>query len=108
MRDGDYLRLSSGRWGRVTFSEATLQLGVRLHHATGSVVVSESAPMETAEGVCVSAPYTKGLLIKHRTLGATRILDVEPVGHVWVQHITCEDDCFLVGDLSHHNMKPVN
>lgn len=105
---GDLLLLSSGRWGRVSYSEAKLQPGVRVTGADGSTITcSASAPLETAEGPCVPAPYVAGLMLKHRRAGVMRVADVADVGAIWVQHITCEDDCFWVGDWSHHNLKPM-
>ncbi|SEJ56193.1 Putative phage tail protein [Frateuria terrea] len=107
VRVGDDLLLASGRWGRVSYSEAKLQPGVRVVGLDGSsIICSESAPLETADGLCVRAPYTRDLVLKHRTAGVMRVAEVFDVGDILVQHITCENDCFWVGDYSHHNMKP--
>jgi hypothetical protein len=107
VRVGDRLLLSSGRWGLVSFSERRQQPGVRVVGADGSsITCSASAPLETAEGPCVVAPYTRGLVLRHRTHGVMRVAEVFDVGDIWVQHITCENDCFWVGDYSHHNRKP--
>lgn len=104
---GDDLLLASGRWGRVSYSEAKLQPGVRVVGKDGSsITCSASAPLETADGPCVLAPHTRDLVLKHRTAGVMRVTDVFDVGEILVQHITCENDCFWVGDYSHHNMKP--
>jgi hypothetical protein len=109
VRDGDYLLLSSGQWGRVTYSETKLQPGVRVVGTDGSsITCSATAPLETAEGPCVLAPYTRGLVLRHRLVGGMRVADVFDAGDIWVQHITCENDCFWVGDYSHHNLKPGN
>jgi hypothetical protein len=109
VRVGDYLLLSSGRWGRVTYSEAKKQPGVRVVGADGSsITCSASAPLETADGPCVTAPYVRGLVLKHRRAGVMRVAEVFDAGDIWVQHITCENDCFWVGDYSHHNLKPGN
>jgi hypothetical protein len=106
---GDHLLLSSGRWGPVTYSEAKRQPGVRVVGANGSsITCSASAPLETAEGPCVTAPFVRDLVLKHRTAGVMRAAEVFDVGEIWVQHITCENDCFWVGDYSHHNLKPGN
>lgn len=109
VRCGDYLLLSSGRWGLVTYSEAKVQPGVRVVGADGSsITCSASAPLETAEGPCVLAPYVHGLVLKHRRAGLMRVVEVFDAGEILVQHITCENDCFWVGDYSHHNLKPGN
>jgi hypothetical protein len=106
---GDDLLLSSGRWGRVTYSETKQQPGVRVVGTDGSsITCSASAPLETADGPCVTAPYVRDLVLKHRTAGVMRVAEVFDVGDIWVQHITCENDCFWVGDYSHHNLKPGN
>jgi hypothetical protein len=107
VRCDDYLLLANGHWGRVTHSVAKLQPGVRVTGADGSAITcSESAPLETAEGPCVPATHVRGLLLKHRRTGVMRAANVEDLGEITVQHITCENDCFWVGDYSHHNLKP--
>lgn len=107
VRAGDHIWLTRGRWGLVSYSEAKLQPGVRVVGHDGSAITcSASAPLETAEGPCVPADEVQGLVLWHRREGVMRIHDVIDLGDIWVQHITCEDDCFLVGDYSHHNMKP--
>jgi predicted phage tail protein len=109
VRSGDYLLLSSGRWGLVTYSEAKLQPGVRVVGSDGSTITcSASAPLETAEGPCVLAPHVRGLVLKHRRAGVMRVAEVFDADEILVQHITCENDCFWVGDYAHHNAKPPN
>jgi hypothetical protein len=109
VRVGDHLLLSSGRWGLVTYSHARQQPGVRVIGVDGSsIICSESAPLETAEGQCVPAGEVHGLVLKHRSAGVMRVAGVEFIDSIWVQHITCENDCFWVGDYSHHNLKPLS
>lgn len=106
-RVGDYLLLSSGRWGFVSYSETKLQPGVRVVGSDGSTITcSASAPLETVDGTCVCAPHVRDLVLKHRRAGGMLVAEVFDAGDIWVQHITCEDDCFWVGDYSHHNLKP--
>jgi hypothetical protein len=71
------------------------------------------APLELAGGGQVLAPDSKGAHIRVLypvPVLADHVESVEPIGEQWVQHITCEDDFFMVGDdpdhlLSHHNLK---
>jgi len=104
---GDDLLLFDGRWGRVSYSERKSQPGVHvIGEDDSSITCSESAPLETDDGPCVRAADVEGLSLRHRRAGSMRIKAVIPLGPIWVQHITCEDACFVVGDYSHHNAKP--
>lgn len=104
---GDYLLLTTGRWGWVSYAEAKLQPCVHVTGEDGSTITcSTSAPLETDDGTCVPAPSVDGLMLRHRESGVMRIDDVAEIGDAWVQHITCEDACFWVGMYSHHNSKP--
>lgn len=112
---GDYLLLSSGRYGRVSYSQPALAPCVRVQCAVpmASLTCSVYAPLGLAGGGQVLAPDSRGACIDvlypapQRT---DRVEGVENAGERWVQHITCEDDFFMVGDnpdylLSHHNLK---
>lgn len=104
---GDDILLFDGRWGRVSYSERKSQPGVHvIGEDDSSITCSESAPLETDDGPCVRAADVEGLSLRHRRAGSMRIKAVIPLGPIWVQHITCENACFVVGDYSHHNAKP--
>lgn len=113
--EGDELLLTSGQWGRVSHSRAVLQPCVIVQDAEGfALSCSRSAPLGREDGTQVLAPDAAGELIESRTgvvKGASRIAIVRDIGDQWVQHITCENDLFWVGDepgrlFSHHNLKP--
>ena len=113
--EGDELLLTSGQWGRVSHSRAVLQPCVIVQDAEGfALSCSRSAPLGRSDGSQVLAPDAAGELIESRTSivkGASRIAIVRDIGDQWVQHITCENDFFWVGDepgrlFSHHNLKP--
>jgi predicted phage tail protein len=112
----DYLLLTSGAWGRVTYSNRVLQPGVRVYDRDGhTLTCSRSAPLELAGGAGITAAHAKGHSVRVRHAGATRLAQIaqtEDVGALWVQHITCENDYFWTGDFptflfAHHNLKPI-
>lgn len=109
VRLGDLILSPRGRWLLVSYSEAKLQPCVRVTFEDGEArVFSTSAPLEDADGNEVLAPLVNGRVLRHRTSGSMRVVDVHDAGEQWVQHVTAENDYFLVGNFSHHNLKPIN
>lgn len=114
VRAGDRLLLADARWGVVTYSQPRLTQGVRVRGEDGgSLTCSTTAPLGLLGGGSVLAPDSAGQRIRtKRAAGdSDRIVAVQPLGEIWVQHITCEDDFFWTGDnkdclFSHHNLKP--
>lgn len=113
VREGDHLLLTSGRWGRVSQSRPAMAPAVRVVGQSGfSISCSKSAPLGTDSGQPVKAAKANGAVILARSalISCDRVGEVEDLGEQWVQHITCEDDFFWVGDdplclFSHHNLK---
>lgn len=112
---GDELLLTSGDWGRVSHSRKVLQPCVQVRDENGfTLSCSSSAPLGRTDGSQVLAPDAEGELIESRTgmvKGSSRVAGVRDIGEQWVQHITCENDFYWVGDqtdrlFSHHNLKP--
>ncbi|TPG50675.1 hypothetical protein EAH75_04345 [Rhodanobacter glycinis] len=112
---GDYLLLTSGRWGLVTQSAPKLVPCVRVTNTVGySLCCSRTAPLGLEEGAPVLAPEALDEYVMSRAghwIDGIRINAIDDIGDRWVQHITCEDDFFWVGDdpeclFSHHNLKP--
>lgn len=112
---GDYLLLASHRWGLVTHSRPALTPCVRVQCGVpmATLTCSTHAPLGLAGGGQVLAPDAKGAhILVHYPVPqlVDQVEDVVDVGERWVQHITCQDDFFWVGDdpdhlLSHHNLK---
>jgi hypothetical protein len=117
---GNYLRLTDGRAGRVTYSKRKASPRIRVADEYGrSLTCSPSAPLELAAGhfgECVLARSSEGAIVRVLypvPMLATRIASVEDAGTGFVQHITCENACFWTGDdldhlFAHHNLKPGN
>lgn len=116
---GNYLRLTDGRAGEVTYSQRKPALRVKVFDENGATLIcSRSAPLELAgsAGECVLAPDATGCQIKARE-GCVKfdpiVWKVEDAGPGHVQHITCQNACFWTGDdpgylFGHHNLKPIN
>jgi hypothetical protein len=108
VRVGDSILSSRGRWLLVSFSETKLQPCVRVTFADGEArVFSTTAPLEDAEGNAVPAPLVNGHTLYHREKGSMFVAEVHYAGEQLIQHITAENDFFLVGNFSHHNRKPL-
>jgi hypothetical protein len=108
VRVGDYVLSPSGRWLQVTHSEPTLQPCVRVTFEDGEArVFSATAPLQDSTGRPVLAPFTQGRVLRHRDAGSMRVAAVRDAGVQWVQHITAENDYYLVGNFAHHNRKPL-
>lgn len=111
---GDFIRLVSGRWGRVSHSQPQWEPCVRVDDASGGTLsCSISAPLGRADGQSVLAPESLGQSITTMIdshVSADVIVHVQPLGERWVQHITVENDFYWTGDApahlySHHNRK---
>jgi hypothetical protein len=99
---------------RVSYSKTAWEQGYRLTAANAvELTMSKTAPMPTPGGALVLAPDMLGLeTITNRDgiTGWSRIISVEYVGLIEVQHITAEDGVFLAGNypdmfMGHHNIK---
>ena len=119
VREGDELRLMSPgsgaqRWGKVTYSKIETADSVRLITENGVVLsCSKTAPIGLANGGDVLAEFALGHRVALNdlgTYGSSRVVKVEALGSLLVQHITCENEFFLAGDIqgrsfTHHNKK---
>lgn len=113
VRVGDFLLLSNGAWGEVTYSEAALQPCVRVVvQGHGTLGCSASAPLKARDGAPRAAD-AKGrhVLILRNEPSHAVVTEVCDLGEQWVQHITCQNEFYWVGDskdclFAHHNMKP--
>lgn len=101
------------RLARVSYSKTGLAQCVRLKTANGVwLTCSTTAPIATTDGY-VSAPDTLGFYVytlRDGQFATSEVIYVQPLGVREVQHITCEDSCFLAGDIKgaymgHHNIK---
>lgn len=115
IRAGEFILKVDGEWGLVTYSERKMTSCVRVVAEEGrSLSCSRSAPLGLVLGGSVLAPDARRHLLAELTpegVSAALIARVEDLPDQWVQHITCEDDFFWVGDhptslFSHHNLKP--
>jgi hypothetical protein len=119
VRVGDELRImnpktGAKRWGQVSHSETTQFDGVQIATESGiTLTCSTSAPIGLADGGSAQPAHLEGRLVAvddHGTFRVEAVTSVKSVGIIDVQHITCEDDFFLAGDvegrsLAHHNKK---
>jgi hypothetical protein len=114
IRVGDYIRLVSGRWGRVSHSEPRWEPCVRVHGTSGgSLGCSVTAPLGTPDERSVLSVDARDLAITALLMGqqGTDVIErIDMLGRQWVQHITVENDFYWVGDrtthlYSHHNRK---
>jgi hypothetical protein len=99
--------------GIVSYSEPSLQESVRVVTQSGaSLNCSLTAPLPTTEGLLL-APDVLGkfvAIMMNDIASWDEVISVEPIGKIWVQHITVGDNCFWAGDSSnafilHHNIK---
>lgn len=117
---GDYLVVVDPitlqrRAGQVTYSQAAEVEAVRLRTECGvELTCSRTAPIPTLSAAFMLAPDMLGLetlVSRNGELAWSRVVDIIDVGLHRVQHITCENACFLAGDeagrfMLHHNTKP--
>jgi len=103
------------RWGRVSYSVRRRHECVRFKTAHGTeLTCSTYAPIGLVDGGNVLAPHAQGCWIATRDQDGwlpDEVVSVTNVGEQDIQHITCEDDYYLAGDLvgryaAHHNLKP--
>lgn len=121
---GDWLRDTEGLLVEVTGSERKLAQRSRVIGTSGDTVTCSSiAPLEMASwiediepGTCIRADMSEGrylITLAERPGLAERVARVEDVGEGWVQHISCGERRFWIGDhprklFGHHNLKPLN
>jgi hypothetical protein len=120
---GDWLRDTDGGMVQVTGSERREALRSRVVGRSGySITCSSIAPLELAPwiehvdpGTCLAAymcaSHSLRILAEYPAM-AEHVDRVEDVGWGWVQHISCSDRRFWVGDdqrmlFGHHNLKPL-
>lgn len=110
---GGYLELDKGT-GLVTYSRRVMQRCVRVQTVTGvSLVCSVSAPLPILGGY-TRARHALGTavpILRHGLACWDIVCSVEDLGVLPVQHITCENRCYWVGEhrglyMLHHNAKP--
>lgn len=102
------------RFALVSVSEPAQEQGYAVRTAAGVVLTcSGSAPLATPEGP-VDANQSKDRMVLIRIDGQgyrwSMVYEVESLGLIWVQKITCDNNYFLAGDnmgeyLAHHNLK---
>lgn len=101
---------------RVTHSQAREAEILRLRTENDTVLTcSTDAPIPTLGGELVRADamhLLETLTSVNGELHWSKVVDIMPSARGLVQHITCENACFLVGDglgryMLHHNLKPV-
>ncbi|WP_372382119.1 fibronectin type III domain-containing protein [Xanthomonas sp. NCPPB 1068] len=113
---GDFLRGVGDAWVRVTYSQRKQAEGVCITSEIGrhQLTCSMDAPILVCNGDFIPAEDLRGKLVMIDGSGADEILNVEALGHIEVQHISCagewSDRVFLVGDdqkylFPHHNAK---
>lgn len=113
-------RKFSASSGVVTFSKRITAPGYRIVTSGGtSLICSDTAPIPTKGGL-VHAPKLLGLYvpvkksIEHGAFcGWEKVVAVDAVGLIDVQHITVGDRCFWAGEtedsfILHHNLKMVS
>lgn len=121
---GDWLRDTEGLLVEVTGSERKRANRSRVIGTSGDTVTCSSiAPLEMASwvediepGTCIRADMSEGrylITLAERPGLAERVARVEDVGEGWVQHISCGERRFWIGDhprklFGHHNLKPLN
>lgn len=104
------------RKGTVTYSKQVMAPCVRVHTEYGTLTCSDIAPIAIDDGTLVQAAHLRGYCIPANYCGmwvSAKVLRVEHLGEMPVQHVTCENECFLAGDSAdcyflHHNLKPPN
>jgi hypothetical protein len=115
MQLADQQTLEAGR-GVVSYSQIKTAAGFRITTVSGvSLKCSDSAPIPTPEGL-VLAPELLGKQVAVRQDGAQgsvrweKVVAVDAIGEIQVQHITVGDKCFWAGEkpgayILHHNLK---
>jgi hypothetical protein len=115
IRAGDFILKVNGEWGCVIYSERKWQPCVRVVAGEERALsCSRSAPLGLVLGGSVLAPDAARYVLNQLTVegaSAGLIERVDDIPEQWVQHITCENDFYWVGDhptclFSHHNLKP--
>lgn len=105
--------------GRVSYSERKLVPGSLIVTESGAwFKCSDTAKMPIKGGELMTPDRLVDQLLDilriskdgTETPSVERVMTVEKIGMIWVQHITCENQCFLVGGqrgvfFSHHNQK---
>ena len=119
---GDVLQLSDERTleagsGVVSYSKRKEVDGFRIATESGvTLVCSDTAPIPTPDGLLTPKDLLgKQVPVRIDAEGKTyvrweRVVAVEPVGRIHVQHITVGDKCFWAGEragayILHHNLK---
>ena len=104
--------------GRVTYSESKPAPGYRIRTASGvSLVCSDTAPIPTRVGYktpkdLMGHEVPVFDIEAHDDMVWEKVVEVDRVGPIWVQHITVGDRCFWAGEqagryILHHNMKEI-
>lgn len=114
IREGDYILLINGAWGRVMASRAAESECVRLViHGAGTLGCSVTAPIKGKHGDILAADaLDEKVLIWRIDQRYCRVSAVHPLGMQAVQHISVEgpEHHFWTGDakeclFAHHNTK---
>lgn len=104
---GDELRVmnqATGEltWGAASYSKTTHAPAVRVETESGvTLTCSTMAPLGLATGGQALSVYLEGKTIAvfdHGVYGAQRVVSVEAIGDIAVQHIDVPEGFFLVGD----------
>ena len=117
MQLADQTTLEKGS-GTVTYSQVRQAPGFRITTLTGaSLICSDTAPIPTKSAGLVKPAQLLGHEVAVRwdeanltSAGWEKIVNVESVGIIRVQHITVGDKCFWAGEkkgayILHHNKK---
>ena len=111
---GDELLLQNGKWGRVTYSESSVQPRIRVRTESGAqLTCSATAVLATPYGEAAIPDLIDSMVMactQEHHWYPTRVESLEFRGSGLVQMITCENTFFLASDdciqfLAHHNMK---
>lgn len=116
---GDTMQLADGETlesgeGVVTYSQRVSKPGYRLQTKSASLACSDSAPIPVrGVGLVLAVDLKAGQEVAVMFNGIKlweRLLSVEAIGKIEVQHITVGDKCFWAGEndgeyILHHNIK---